>query len=41
MEGDWSAWDSGKPKDWSKQAAKPEFQDLRPAQTIIAPAFNA
>ena len=25
LEGDWSAWDSGKPKDWSKQAAKPEL----------------
>jgi type II secretory pathway component GspD/PulD (secretin) len=27
LEGDWSAWDSGKPKDWSQKAAKPEFQD--------------
>jgi general secretion pathway protein D len=27
LEGEWSAWDSGKPKDWSKQAATPEFQD--------------
>jgi general secretion pathway protein D len=32
LEGEWSAWDSGKPKDWSKQAAKPEFQDLGPAK---------
>ncbi len=23
-EGDWSAWDSGKPKDWSKKAATPK-----------------
>jgi type II secretory pathway component HofQ len=28
LEGDWTAWDSGKPKDWSKKAAKPEYQDL-------------
>jgi type II secretory pathway component GspD/PulD (secretin) len=27
LEGDWSAWDSGKPKDWSHKAAKPEFQE--------------
>ena len=27
LEGDWSAWDSGKPKDWSQKAATPEFQD--------------
>jgi Flp pilus assembly secretin CpaC len=27
LEGDWSAWDSGKPKDWSEKAAKPEYQD--------------
>ena len=27
MDEDWSAWDSGKPMDWSKHAAKPEFQD--------------
>jgi type II secretory pathway component GspD/PulD (secretin) len=27
VEGDWSAWDSGKPKDWSHKAAKPDFQD--------------
>jgi type II secretory pathway component GspD/PulD (secretin) len=25
-EGDWSAWDSGKPKDWSKKAAVPQTQ---------------
>jgi type II secretory pathway component GspD/PulD (secretin) len=25
-EGDWSAWDSGKPKDWSKKAAVPTTQ---------------
>ena len=25
-EGDWSAWDSGKPKDWSKKAAVPSTQ---------------
>jgi type II secretory pathway component GspD/PulD (secretin) len=25
-EGDWSAWDSGKPKDWSKKAAVPPTQ---------------
>jgi type II secretory pathway component GspD/PulD (secretin) len=25
-EGDWSAWDSGKPKDWSKKAAVPNNQ---------------
>jgi type IV pilus assembly protein PilQ len=31
LEGEWSAWDSGKPKDWSKEAAKPEYQDLGPA----------
>ena len=24
-EGDWSAWDSGKPKDWSKKAAAPKI----------------
>jgi len=27
LEGEWSAWDSGKPKDWSKPAAAPEFED--------------
>jgi general secretion pathway protein D len=27
LEPDWSAWDSGKPKDWSQKAVKPEFQD--------------
>ena len=27
LEGEWSAWDSGKPKDWSKKAADPEFKD--------------
>jgi type II secretory pathway component GspD/PulD (secretin) len=27
LEGDWSAWDSGEPKDWSKKTAKPDFQD--------------
>ena len=27
LEGEWSAWDSGKPKDWSKKAANPEFQE--------------
>jgi general secretion pathway protein D len=27
LEKDWSAWDSGKPKDWSQKAAKPDFQD--------------
>ena len=27
LEGEWSAWDSGKPKDWSQKAATPEFQD--------------
>ncbi len=27
LEGDWSAWDSGKPKDWSKKPAAPEYQD--------------
>jgi general secretion pathway protein D len=26
LEGDWSAWDSGKPKDWSQDAAKGNFQ---------------
>lgn len=25
LEEEWSAWDSGKPKDWSKHAAKPEY----------------
>jgi hypothetical protein len=25
VEGEWSAWDSGKPKDWSKP--KPDFYD--------------
>ena len=28
---DWSAWDSGKPKDWSGKAAKPTFTDPPPA----------
>jgi general secretion pathway protein D len=27
LEKEWSAWDSGKPMDWSKRAAKPYFQD--------------
>ena len=27
LEKEWSAWDSGKPKDWSTHAAKPYFQD--------------
>ncbi len=27
LEGDWSAWDSGQPKDWSNKAAKPDYQD--------------
>ncbi len=31
LEGEWSAWDSGKPKDWSKKAATPEFQDPQAA----------
>jgi type II secretory pathway component GspD/PulD (secretin) len=29
LEGEWSAWDSGKPKDWSKP--KPEFDESMPA----------
>ena len=29
LEGEWSAWDSGKPKDWSKDAAKPEYQEVK------------
>ena len=39
LEGDWSAWDSGKPKDWSKQAAKPEFDD-KAVQASTKPEFQ-
>ena len=28
-EGDWSAWDSGKPMDWSKKAVAPKNSVLR------------
>ena len=34
-EGDWSAWDSGKPKDWSKKAAVPRTQS-----SATTPASN-
>jgi Flp pilus assembly secretin CpaC len=41
---DWSAWDSGQPKDWSKKAASPEpaFDDslTQPGTTSRTPASN-
>jgi type II secretory pathway component GspD/PulD (secretin) len=30
LEGETSAWDSGKPKDWSKQAARPDLSEQTP-----------
>ena len=43
IEGDWSAWDSGKPKDWSKKAAPEAAFDesvAQPGTSSKAPANN-
>jgi type II secretory pathway component GspD/PulD (secretin) len=43
IEDDWSAWDSGKPKDWSKKAAPEAAFDeslAQPGTTSKAPANN-
>ena len=40
LEGDWSSWDSGKPRDWSKPDPSPKDSDISAKFSSIETSSN-